>query len=147
MAQTILVPLDGSPGSEAVLTAVEPLARADGATVRLLYVAPPVEAVVVDGHVVRYADQEILRARREAHAYLVSAAAMLSVAVELVVRFGDPTEEIVREAKRPRVDLVAMATRRRTGLPRLLERSVATSVQRATETPVLLVRYGAPLGA
>lgn len=147
MARTILVPLDGSAGSEVVLTAVERLALANHATVRLLYVAPPVEAVVVDGRVVRYADQEIARTRHEAQAYLMSAAAVLSVPVELVVRFGDPGEEIVREAEHARVEVVAMATRRRTGLQRLLERSVAGTVERATGIPVLLVRYGDRLAA
>jgi len=141
MAQTILVPLDGSAGSEAILAAVERLARKERATVRLLHVAPPAGTVMVDGRVVRYADQEIARIRDEARSYLTSAAAALAgVEVDLVVRFGDPVEEIVREATQEKVDLVAMATRHRTGLRRLLERSVAWRVKRETRVPVLLVR-------
>lgn len=148
MARTILVPLDGSRGSEAVLAAVERLARAEHATVRLLHVARPVGAVMVDGRVIRYADQEVTRTRHEAQTYLTSAAAALAgIEADLVVRFGDPVEEIVREAERGKVDLVAMATRRRTGLRRLLERSVAERVKRATRVPVLLARYGQPVAA
>jgi nucleotide-binding universal stress UspA family protein len=147
MARTILVPLDGSAGSETVLAAVEWITRVEGSTVRLLHVAPPVEALRVDGRVVRYADQEVARIRHQAQAYLVGAAAALGVDVEVRVRFGDPVEEIVREAGSAEVGLVAMATRRRAGLRRLLERSVAARVKRATRVPVLLVRYGERLAA
>jgi nucleotide-binding universal stress UspA family protein len=147
MARTILVPLDGSAGSEAVLAAVERIARVEGATVRLLHVASPVAALLVDGRVVRYADQEVARIRHQAQTYLKGVAAALGVDVEARVRFGDPVEEIVREAGSGGVGLVAMATRRRTGLKRLLERSVAARVKRATRVPVLLVRHGARLAA
>jgi nucleotide-binding universal stress UspA family protein len=140
---TILVPLDGSAGSEAVLAAVERLARKERAMVRLLHVAAPAGTVTVDGRVVRYADQEIARIGHEARSYLTSvAAALTGVEVDLVVRFGDPVEEIVREATPEKVNLVAMASRHRTGLRRLLERSVAGRVKRETRVPVLLVRHG-----
>jgi universal stress protein A len=67
--------------------------------------------------------------------------------VEAVVRFGDPVEEIVEEAESAGVDLIALATHRRTGVRRLLKGSVAERVERATAIPVLLVRYGEPLAA
>ncbi|MBI4010667.1 MAG: universal stress protein [Candidatus Rokubacteria bacterium] len=143
MRPFILVPLDGSEGSEAALTEVARLAEAEGAAVRLLHVAEPVVAVMEEDRVVRYADQEAARVTQEARAYLLrSAAALPGIDVDLAVRFGDPVEEIVREAERPGVDLVAMATHRRTGLGRLFEGSVAERVERATRVPVLLVRYG-----
>jgi nucleotide-binding universal stress UspA family protein len=140
--RTILVPLDGSAGSEAILAAVARIARVEHATVRLLHVARPVEVLLVDGHVVRYADQEVARMRDQSRTYLKGVAATLGVDAEVRVRFGDPVEEIVREAGTGEVTLVAMATRRRTGLKRLLERSVAARVKRAIRVPVLLVRYG-----
>ena len=59
MARTILVPLDATSESATVLDTVRELARIEGATVRLLHVAPPPEAVVNDeGQVIAYADQE-----------------------------------------------------------------------------------------
>jgi nucleotide-binding universal stress UspA family protein len=143
MGRTILVPLDGSAGSEAILPAVERIARVEGLTVRLLHVAAPVEVLLVDGHVVRYVDQEVARIRDRARVYLMGAAATLGVAAEVRVRFGDPVEEIIREAGTGEVELIAMATHRRTGLKRLLERSVADRVKRATRVPLLLVRHGA----
>jgi len=142
--RTILVPLDGSAGSEAVLPAVEDLARAEGAKVHLLHVASTqVDAVVVDGRVVVYCDQEAERIRQEALSYLQKAArAIPGVTVELAVRFGDPADGIVREVESADADLVAMATHRRTGVRRLLKGSVAEKVERIAKVPVLLVRYG-----
>jgi nucleotide-binding universal stress UspA family protein len=144
----ILVPLDGFAGSEAVLATVAELARAEGARVRLLHVAQPVDAVVANGRVVVYADQETERVARETLAYLKRAAAGLSgVDVELAVEFGDPAKAIASEAESAGVDLVAMATHHRTGVKRLLRGSVAEKVERATAIPVLLVRYGQQLAA
>lgn len=67
--------------------------------------------------------------------------------MELAVRFGDPVGEIVTEAKSAGVDLIAMATHRRTGVRRLLAGSVAEQVERGTTVPVLLVRYGERVAA
>lgn len=146
--QKILVPLDRSPGSQAVLPTVGELARVEGARVRLLHVAPRVEAVMADGQVIRYADQEAVRITQEVLSFLKTAADSLSgVEVELAVSFGDPVEEIVREAESAGVDLIALATHRRTGVRRLLEGSVAEKVERAATIPVLLVRYGEQLAA
>jgi nucleotide-binding universal stress UspA family protein len=146
--QTILVPLDGSPGSEAVLATVGELARAEGAIVRLLHVAPRVEAVVEAGRVIAYADQETARVTHEVLSSLKKTAVRLpGIEVEQAVRFGDPVEEIVLEAELAGVDLIALATHRRTGVSRLLKGSVAEQVERTTAIPVLLVRYGERLAA
>lgn len=143
MGQTILVPLDRSAGSEAVLPTVAELARAEGARIRLLHVAPPVYPVVVGSRVIAYAHQETQRIEYEVLDYLKKAAAGLrGIEVELAVRFGDPVEEIVTEAGSAGVDAIAMATHRRTGVRRFLKGSVAERVERATTIPVLLVRYG-----
>ena len=67
---TILVPLDGSPGSESVLPTVGELARARGARVRLLRVASVPKAVETDNRIIAYADQEMSRVEMEMLAYL-----------------------------------------------------------------------------
>jgi nucleotide-binding universal stress UspA family protein len=64
------------------------------------------------------------------------------VELEPVVRFGEPVDEIVREAQESRVQLIAMATHRRRGLERLRSGSVAEAVERASAVPVVLVPYG-----
>lgn len=144
----ILVPLDRSAGSEAVLSTVQELARAEGSGVRLLHVASSVYPVIVGNRVIAYADQETARIEHEVLAYLKKAAAGLrGIEVEMAVRFGDPAEEIVREAESVGVNLVAMATHRRTGVRRLVRGSLAEKVERATTIPVLLVHYGERVAA
>jgi CBS domain-containing protein/nucleotide-binding universal stress UspA family protein len=140
----ILVPLDGTAGSEVVLSKVAELARADGTAVCLLHVSAPAKEIRADGRVVVYADQETARIEAEVHAYFRRLATALGdVAVEFCVRFGDPIEEIVREAEDGKCTLIAMATHRRTGFSRFVKGSVAEEVERITRVPVMLVRYGA----
>ena len=140
---TILVPLDGSPGSESVLPTVGELALARGARVRLLRVAPEPKAVEADDRIIAYADQETSRVEMETLAYLKRAAAALpGIEVDCVVGFGEAAEEIVKDAQAARVDLIAMATHRRRGLDRALRGSVAETVERASAIPVVLVPYG-----
>jgi acetoin utilization protein AcuB len=143
-AHKVLVPLDGTAGSEVVLSKVAGFAHVDGAAVCLLHVAPPAKEIRADGRIVVYADQETARIEAEMHAYFRRISASLGdVPLEFSVRFGDPVEEIVREAEEGKFTLVAMATHRRTGLSRFVKGSVAEEVERAARVPVMLVRYGA----
>jgi universal stress protein A len=142
MAKRILVPLDQSMLAEAVLPLVDDLARGEGANVRLLYVAPaPHTRVSEDGLVVAYADQEMERLGAEGRDYLSKAEVQLGgVPVECVVRFGDPLEEILREAAAFDADLITVTTAGRSGLSRAILGSVAEQVMRKAEVPVLLLR-------
>ncbi|MBI1846989.1 MAG: CBS domain-containing protein, partial [Candidatus Rokubacteria bacterium] len=126
-SRLILVALDGAPGSETVLAAIGVIARAEGATVRLLHVAPPVETVRDDDdRIVAYADQETRRIEAETHDYFRRVATSLGeVPVEFAVRFGEPAAEIVSEAEDARANLIAMASHRRKGLARFVRGSVA----------------------
>lgn len=140
---TILVPLDGTPGSESVLSTVGELALAQSARVRLLRVASQPKAVEADDRIIAYADQETSRVELETLAYLKRAAlALPGIEVDCAVSFGDAAEEIVRDARAQRVDLIAMATHRRRGLDRAFRGSVAETVERASAIPVVLVPYG-----
>lgn len=140
----ILVPLDGSAGSEQVLDAVGELARAHGATVRFVHVAKPVRTVRAgDDQVVAFADQETARVDAETRLYFARLAERLpGVTVDSTVRFGDPVVEIVEEAESAGADLIAMATHRRSALGRLVRGSLARRLERATTIPLLLVRFG-----
>lgn len=146
MRRTILVPLDGSAGSETALFRAAELARGHGGALRLrlLHVAPsPGSVRAPDGRVLAYADQVAERVAVDVRAYLTSAAAAVAeVDIEVVVGFGDPAEEILWQAQNPDVRLVAMATHRRAGLHRLMEGSVAERIARAAPVPVLLVEHG-----
>jgi CBS domain-containing protein/nucleotide-binding universal stress UspA family protein len=139
----ILVPLDGSLGSESVLPTVGELARARGARVHLLRVAANPGAVETGERIIAYADQETSRVELEVLAYLKHLArALPDLEVDCVVRFGEAAEEIVKEAQAACVDLIAMASHRRRGLGRALKGSVAETVERASAIPVVLVPYG-----
>lgn len=139
--RTILVPLDGSPQAEAVLPIAAAIARAEGAALRLLRVAPPPETITSDDRIVAYVDQEAERLRNEGEDYLNAAAARADgVPAAVVVRFGDPREEIVREAWASGADLVAMATHARGVVGRVVLGSVTEAVMREVSCQVLAVR-------
>jgi CBS domain-containing protein len=144
---TILVPLDGAPGSESVLPTVGELAQTHGAKVRLLRIAPEPKAVEADDRIIAYADQETSRVEMEALAYLRRIAlALPGIEVHCAVGFGEPADEIIKAAQDSRADLIAMATHRRRGLDRALRGSVAETVERASAIPVVLVPYGPEIG-
>jgi len=58
------------------------------------------------------------------------------------VRYGDPAKEILKAALNCKADIVAMATRSRAGLSRLVFGSVAEQVLRTCDIPVLLITSG-----
>jgi len=142
MAKRILVPLSGREGAEAVLALVADAGRSGGATVRLLRVAAyPRMRTGPDGRVIAYVDQETNRLEGESQRYLRDVEARLDgVAVERRVAFGDPADEIVREAEAFDADLIAMATPRPRWLTRRLSGKVARRVFRRASAPVMLLR-------
>jgi nucleotide-binding universal stress UspA family protein len=138
--RTILVPLDGTPASEAVLPTVRALARGRNSRVRLLRVMPPVEASYGDDRVVVYIDQEAAAVEAAAREYLRQVEdGFAGVDVDTVVRFGDPVAEILGEAESADVALITMASRRRLWG----RRSVTARVAREAWVPVVRTAYGA----
>jgi nucleotide-binding universal stress UspA family protein len=136
MRHKILVPLDGSPGAEAVLPDVVMLARALGAEVLLLRVT---RARVFPG--VDPTDAQV-RAVHEAEAYLavqVEQVRLWGLEARSTVRYGDPVPEILDHIRVASATLVAMASRARTRVGRLLLGSVAAAVVRHAGVPVLLL--------
>ena len=145
MYKKILVPLDRNAGAEAALPVAADLAKPDGVVIRLLHVAPPPSAIVAEGRVIAYADQESDRLQHLAMGYLREAGHQLTgLPVKYAVRFGEPAEEILEEARESGVDLVVMATHGRSGVARLMLGSVAEGVLRRSEVPLVLVRHGLP---
>jgi nucleotide-binding universal stress UspA family protein len=136
---TILVPLDGTDESEAVLPTARALARARDARVRLLRVVPPVEAVRdEDERVIAWLDQEAASAEAAARDYLRRVEAGLDgFDVETVVRFGNPADEILHESDARDVVLIAMATRPR----RWFRRSVTARVAGGAWVPIVRTPY------
>jgi nucleotide-binding universal stress UspA family protein len=163
MYKRILVTLDRSDASEAILLEVEHMASGSAPEVILLTVAEVPEAaaeaphpLVVGGAPVpegvtrvpppRVAEdraQALDRVRQELTDHLAEKAVILrhlGCQVETEVRFGDPAEEILAAAKDRQVELIAMATHGRTGLAQAIFGSVAARVLGSGVRPVLLVR-------
>lgn len=166
----ILVTLDGSPLSEAVLPQVEQLVTGTDTSVTLLRVAelpeqtvrgkveaPPPLVVVGGGtaviteiaepelRLVETRGQAFERVKEEIKGYLSEKAHALrnkGVEVDSESRLGPPAESIIDYAATHEVDLIMMSTHGRTGLGRMLFGSVAASVLKSGVKPVLLVRPG-----
>lgn len=163
MYKRILVTLDRSDASEAILREVEHLASEIAPEVILLTVAEVPEAaaeaahpLIVGGAVapgavvevppprtVEDKGQALDRVKEELTDYLEEKAVILrhlGCQVETEVRFGDPAEEILSASKARQVELIAMATHGRTGLAQVVFGSVASRVLESGFWPVLLVR-------
>ena len=144
MAKRVLVPLDDRERAETVLPLVEALARAGGATVRLLHVTPYYPTRYSDDNrVLFYAHQQEERDAAEATTWLRALGLTLDgVAVEQVVRIGDPAEEILREAEAFGADVIVLRAPRRAWWRRTLGR-VTREVRAAASAPVLLLSEAA----
>lgn len=123
----ILVPIDGSEKSLAVLPHVKTFAKAVGASVLVLgVVEPTAEGKAGEGEpLVRIAVKDL---------------AAEGIPVDPVVRLGDPASEILDATKRHGVDLLAMSTHGRSGPSRWVMGSVTEKVLRAAAVPMLVVR-------
>jgi len=142
----ILVPVDGSPLAEWAVDEAAGLARENGAKLVLLRAA---EAHSLPGADPTEAQVAVVQ---EAEAYLEGIKARVEAAgvgdVVASVWYGAPAPSIVEAASLGGVDLIVMSTHGRSGLGRLILGSVAESVLRGTETPILLLRApGAPVEA
>lgn len=121
----ILLPLDGSPESEAAVEVSGRFARALSAEIALFTVV------------------EHAAALHPASQYLERVAGALQrdgLPVSYGVHVGAAAEEILAEARREAVDWISMSTHGRTGLSRLLTGSVTEEVLRKSPVPVLALR-------
>jgi nucleotide-binding universal stress UspA family protein len=141
----ILVPLDGRERAEAVVPLVAALARDSGAAVRLLRIFPlPSEVITPQGWMVASVDQEMARLESRALADFAPAEIELAgLPVETVVRYGDPVDEIAREAEAFDADLIALTAGRRGRLRRAVAPGLAQRLQTRTFTPTLVLYAGA----
>jgi nucleotide-binding universal stress UspA family protein len=142
MAKRILAPVDSGEHGDSIVPIVAALARDAGSTVRLLRVFPvPQRVVGAHGRTVAYVDQEMARLTAEGLADLRHVEAELeAVPVEMVVRFGDPAEEIALEAEAFGADLIALGSGRSGRLQRALAPDLAERVGRHVEIPTLTLR-------
>jgi nucleotide-binding universal stress UspA family protein len=138
MSCRILVPLDGSAAAEAVLPEVERVS-VGGATVHFLHVVPslPLTLAASSAGVMEFHDQAL--------SYLYGLREKLPEMRGLdLIRTGDPADAILQVALEFNIDLIAMCTHARTGLAKWFMGSVAETVVRRAQLPVLLMRPDIP---
>jgi nucleotide-binding universal stress UspA family protein len=129
----ILLPLDGGERSAAILPMVEDLARRHESEVVLLRVEreglsrPVLAATLAPARVV-----ESLRPWTER-------LASQGLRCRAIAAQGETASEILDVAEREGVDLIAMTTHGRSGLPRLIDGSVSERVLRHCRRPLLVV--------
>lgn len=145
---SILCPTDlSATGDEAVALAFALVAP--GGTVHLLhvwepaYVLSPLDAAPVVLLPASPASDEAHEKKVRAHLKRLVPDNASNVRHEIhVVKDGNPTATIHREATRVGADVVVMGTHGRTGIGRVLMGSVATDVVKSGKIPVILVRNG-----
>ena len=147
MFKRILVPTDGSaPARRAIKRAVQ-FAREQKARVIGFYVGPPWQLPIYSD----YVPPEVLSPKEHAAAVKRTAARYLAAVkqaaraarVPCSVRYvmaPHPYDEIVKEARRRRCDLIAIASHGRRGISRLLLGSETSKVLAQTRIPVLVHR-------
>jgi nucleotide-binding universal stress UspA family protein len=141
MYKKILVTLDGSRLSEAVLPYARAFARALKIPVELLQVIDPESVRILADPSLRY-EQAEAEARRNGLACLKKATETFSDigAAQFSLETGNTAEVILNKAESESGTLIAMATHGRSGLQRWLLGSVAYKVVSAAACPLLLVR-------
>ncbi|RIK34071.1 MAG: hypothetical protein DCC55_33780 [Chloroflexi bacterium] len=152
----VLIPLDGSAASRQVVPVVAEYVKPEEAELILLRVALP---VVLPSETMPYSRYESDRpeprasyvwSTQEQEAYRqqvqdelkddATELRQLGYQVTTEVLFGEPAPEIIEYVKHANIDLIAMTTHGRTGLGRLVLGSVAESVLRNVDIPILLLR-------
>jgi len=130
MFSRILVPLDGTPESNAALPAARTLALAMGASVFLLQVLESPES---EPSFAEAAD----RLRRVADELAKS-----GPRVDSAVRRGQAADEIAAQVREQGADLVVMRTRGRAGIQRAVMGSVAERLLSRSDVPIMMLRPG-----
>ncbi len=126
MTDKILVALDGSKTSESILPYLESLLRFRDADVTLATVCPP----------------EKTSDRIAAQAYLKGVADRLrrkGAVVDMAVLVGRPAEALTTYASGGKFELLALCSRGKSGLKRILFGSTAETILQTSTVPVLVV--------
>jgi nucleotide-binding universal stress UspA family protein len=148
MYKRMLIPIDGSLRSEVVVPHAVETAKALGCMIRLLTVidltkknnngSTATNATSTEAASLAWVESEI----EQAETSLRPVAERFEdegLNTEMEVRFGSPGEEILKAAAEYGSDIIAMATRSRRGVARLMFGSVADYVLRESHSPVLLI--------
>jgi nucleotide-binding universal stress UspA family protein len=139
----ILVPLDHSSGSDAVVEYACAVARGLGSTLTLMHVYDPpnemigiVPGATVGGETAAEHDAGIALLD---HAAMIVRANGFKTVERIIERASSSSHAIVTHARTGAFDLIVMGTHGRSGFKHLVMGSVAEQVIRTTSCPMLLV--------
>jgi nucleotide-binding universal stress UspA family protein len=133
MFTRLLVPLDGTPESNAALPLARTVALATGGSVLLLRVVGDRDSSDNPAGV-GDVTEALSRTAREL--------AGSGLQVDSIVRQGVPADEILSQVQSQRVDLIVMRTHARAGIQRAVIGSVAERVLAHSSVPVMTLRPG-----
>jgi nucleotide-binding universal stress UspA family protein len=150
--QTIVVPVDGTPGGALALAAARAFAHAVHGRIVVLQVVVPVPAdaiealpgVTVGGYIDPLWEEISVASARHYVDSLAGSLAAVGVECEAFVATGEISAEIARCAERVDADLVVMSTHALSWPDRAYVDSVADRVLTEGRRPVLLVRREPP---
>ncbi len=134
----ILVPTDGSGGTERAVEHALNLADTYDATIHIIYVidmSPSYHGVISSDYV-----EELEEEGRDAIDAIAEQAEERNIPVEQEVARGIPSKRILRYADGNDIDLIAMGTHGRTGIGHLVLGSVTEKIVRRSDVPVLTAR-------
>ena len=146
MYKRILVPLDGSPSSEAVFTQIQPLAQALNAEIILMQVivVPTKEFAIPTSPL--SPPKEIRKTQTKIKAYLKKTCAKLEkegLQTSYLIRHGGVSESILEVAETMHADLIAMSTHGHSRTRLFLLGSVTYQVVHHSPLPILVIRSAA----
>ena len=146
MYKRILVPLDGSERAEAILPHAREQAKLNEAEVILLQVIEP-DPVLMSERASQRSVQDAVASlaedERRVESYLAAKASEMVAAgikAKTAVAWGPIVNGIIAVAERENVDLIALASHGRSGLPRVFYGSVAAGLLQKVDRPLLLIR-------
>jgi nucleotide-binding universal stress UspA family protein len=154
--QTLLVPIDGSPGAAAALGTAAKFARTTGAKLHLLQAAVPLApfAAAYDGYMEydpavddaalasarTYVERIVSRLQGAGLTVTGEARMVTQEPMNTAEAYGAIASTIAQTAEQQSADLIIMSTHGLVGLRRALLGSVADAVVRTASCPVLLIR-------
>lgn len=133
--RSIVVPTDFSPTATRAVEYGADLAQRLGATLTLLHAVEPLGVALPQA----LAEAQMVGATESLEG-MVKELAARGVSADFAVRMGPAARETIDLARERKADLIVMGTHGRSGLSRLLVGSVAESLLRHADCPVLTVR-------
>lgn len=132
----ILCPIDFDDNSLAALRLGARLAERDQATLYLMHVIRIVEEATVAAPAIFERDERTAQAELQK----IAESQLRGISHQVLLRYGNPAEQIIAAESEIDAELVVMATHGRTGISHLFFGSVAERVVRESTCPVLTVR-------